>query len=90
MTVKQWEKSKALHIMEKIETTIWVPWTSMTKQERENNPKLEASEGFTKAIPMKEAWQNAWNNWTDDNKNEFTSLENFDADKFFEITGIKV
>lgn len=90
MTVRQWEQTKACNLMYSLETTVWVPWSSMTKEEQKANPKLEASEGYTKAIPMKEAWKNAWGNWSDANKKEFTSLENFDAKIFEEITGIKI
>lgn len=90
MTVKQWEKTRACDLMYKLETTIWIPWSDMTKEEQEKNPKLEASEGYTKSIPMKEAWANAWGNWTEENRNEFLSLENFDAAIFKEITGITV
>ncbi len=90
MTVKQWENSKAVQLMGSIDTTLWFPWNSMTKEEQEKNPKLELSEGYTKSIPMKEAWKNAWGNWTDENKKVFTSLEHFDASKFLEITGINV
>ena len=90
MTVKEWEYSRACNLMCSIETTMWVPWSSLTKEEQDKNPKLESSEGYTKTIPMKDAWKNAWGNWSDENKKVFTDLENFDANKFFEITGIKV
>lgn len=90
MTVRQWEQSPACQLMYSIDPTIWVPWDSMTKEEQAKNPKLEAPGGYTKEIPMKEAWANAWGNWTDANKKLFTSLENFDAKIFEEITGIKI
>ena len=54
------------------------------------NNSASAKEGYLKTIPMKEAWANAWNNWTDENKKVFTSLPNFDAAIFEKITGIKV
>lgn len=90
MTVRQWEQTKACNLMYSIDTTIWVPWSSMTIEEQKTNPKLQASEGYTKTIPMKDAWKNAWGNWSDENKKVFTSLENFDTKIFEEITGIKI
>lgn len=90
MTVKQWEQTNACNLMYSIDPTIWVQWSAMSGEEQKANPKLEASEGYTKSIPMKEAWANAWGNWSEENRKEFTSLENFDAEIFKEITGITV
>lgn len=74
----------------KFDPTIWVQWSAMSGEEQKANPKIEASEGYTKSIIMKEAWANAWGNWSEENRKEFTSLENFDAEIFKEITGITV
>lgn len=90
MTVRQWEQTKAYDLMWSINPTTWVQWSAMSEEEQKSNPKLEASEGYTKSIPLKEAWVNAWGNWSEENKKEFTSLENFDQQIFFEITGIKI
>lgn len=90
MTVREWEQTKACQLMYSIDPTVWVPWNAMSEAEKKANPKYEASEGYTKAIPMKEAWANAWGNWSDENKKLLTSLENFDAKIFEEITGIKI
>jgi len=90
MTVRQWERTKACELMYSIDPTVWIPWSAMSKEEQAANPKLEASEGYTKSIPLKDAWKNAWGNWTDENKKVFTDLENFDAKIFEEITGIKI
>lgn len=89
MTVKEWEQTKACQLMHAIDPTVWISWNAMTKTEQEANPKYEVSDGYTKAIPLKEAWANAWGNWSDENKKAFTSLENFDHKIFEEITGIK-
>lgn len=89
MTVREWENHPACQLMYSIDPTLWVPWSMMTDDEKKANPKYEASEGYTKAIPIKEAWKNFWHNLTDENKNHFTTLENFDAAIFEEITGIK-
>lgn len=88
--VKQWEQSEAVNIMSGIEPTIWVDSSIMTDEEKKNNPKHETTGGYLKTIPMKEAWQNMWHNLDDKKKAVFTSLPNFDADIFFEITGIRI
>ena len=76
--------------MNNIDTTLWIPFSHMSNEEKERNPKAETTVGYLKTIPMKEAWQNAWNNFSDDDKKVFTTLENFDDKIFFEITGIQV
>ena len=90
MTVKEWENSKAFNLMLSIDPTIWVPWNAMSEEEKKSNPKLEASEGYTKSIPLKDAWKNTWGNWSEENKKVFTDLENFDSSIFEEITGVKI
>lgn len=90
ITVKDWERHKAVELMAAIDPTIWVPAHTMTDAEKEQHPKWETTEGYLKKIPIKEAWANAWNNWTDKNKQVFLTLPNFDAAIFEEITGIKI
>jgi len=76
--------------MGKIEPTIWVPASVMSEQEKKDHPKWETTEGYLKTITMKEAWANAWPNFSDANKKVFLTLPNFDAKIFEEITGINV
>ena len=90
MTVKEWEEHPVCKMMYSIDTTLWVPWNMMSEEEKKDNPKYEASEGYTKQVPIKEAWANFWGNLADDKKQMFLKLENFNAKKFEEITGIKV
>jgi hypothetical protein len=90
MNVLEWEQHRAIRLMNNIDTTIWVPFNIMTEQEKKDNPKAETTEGYLKTIPMKESWANMWANLSDDDKKVFTTLEHFDSNIFFEITGIRV
>ena len=76
--------------MYSIDVTLWVPFSSMTNEEKTNNPKAETTGGYLKTIPIKEAWKNAWNNWSEEYKKVFLDLPNFNAYIFEEITGIKI
>lgn len=76
--------------MYSIELNIWVPHYAMSDAEKAANHNWQTNKGYLKSIPPKEAWKNAWNNWDDDSKKAFTSLENFDAKIFEEITGIVI
>lgn len=64
--------------------------SAMTEEEKSANRGWKTAEGYVKDIPFKEAFQNAWHNWSAENRAAFTSLPNFDAEVFFEITGVKL
>ncbi len=88
--VKDWENHKAIQIMnEHFNFAVWIPASMMTEEEKKTNPKYETTDGYLKTIPIKEAWINMWGNLSDEKKNVFTTLPNFDAEIFTEITGIK-
>lgn len=91
MTIRQWEQSKAVDIMNRLlEITIWVYASSMTAEEKQKYPKYETTGGYLKTKSLKEAWEDMWGNLSEQNRKVFVDLENFDADKFFEITGVRV
>jgi len=70
--------------------TEWILSTDMTDAEKEAHPSHETTGGYLKTFTYKEAWSNAWKNADDEQKRWFRRLPNFDADIFFEITGIRV
>lgn len=90
MTVKDWEQTRAYNLMVRINNTFWVQDSVMTPQEKAKYPKWETTGGYLKTIPLKEAWANFWGNLNESDRKEFTSLENFDSEIFFEITGVRV
>jgi len=90
MTEEEFINSKAYQLMQNnVDIYIWIRESVMTDQEKLDNPKYKTTEGYLKTIPFKEAFRNAWGNWTIDNKKAFTTLENFDWKLFTEITGIE-
>lgn len=90
MKVRDWENHPAYSLMRNIDPTIFVQSEIMTDQEKENHPKHETIGGYLKTIPLKEAWANFWHNLKEKDKQHFTTLENFDAVVFEEITGVKI
>lgn len=88
--VRDWENHRAVMLMSNLDPTIWVPSSMMTDAEKEAHPKHETTDGYLKTISLKEAWANMWGNLSDKDKAVFTTLPNFDAQKFFQITGIQV
>ena len=73
-----------------VKTKLWVPEYKMTDEEKQQNRGWKTAEGYYRAIPFKQAFQDAWNNFSEDSKQEFLTLPNFDPEIFEEITGVNV
>ena len=62
----------------------------MTEEEKTENPSYKTTEGYLKKVDYKTAWAVFWRETNEENKKKILELPNFDADIFFEITGINV
>jgi hypothetical protein len=90
-TEQDFVNSRAYHLMRNdVHTKIWVPDHAMSDQEKADNRGWKNAGGYYKDIPFKEAFKNAWHNWSKEDRKAFTTLPNFDADVFEEITGVKI
>jgi len=87
LTYSQFQKQCEL-IYPDLKVCSWVNTKDMTKQEKKEEIGWKLSGGYLKKLGYKEAWQEYWNRASDSDKKFFTSLPNFDADIFFEITSI--
>lgn len=90
MTFEDFRNTRAFDLLHTINTTLWVQSNIMNEQEKKDYPCHVTTGGYNKVIPYKEAFTNKWNNWDKESKEAFTSLPNFDAEIFFEITGAKI
>lgn len=70
--------------------TEWIPEENMTKEEKGGNPQYETAGGYLKIFDYKEAWRNAWDSATNEDKELLYKLPNFDKAVFKEISGIDV
>jgi hypothetical protein len=68
----------------------WRDKSNMTDEEKKSVEGWETMGGYLKTLGYKEAWAAGWAKATDEQKKWYKSLPNFDADIFFEITGIKI
>ena len=70
----------------------WVPTESMTESEKSENPNYATIGGYLKSnpLPLIEAFPKAWEAASEETKQGFLSLPNFDAEKFLQITGVDV
>jgi len=74
----------------RFDLNIWVNESEMTKAEKEKNDQYRVNGGYLKTQGYKEAWRNAWNNATDEDRRKTLELPNWDNEIFKEITGIDV
>ena len=90
-TWDDWYKHKVCDIVESLFVlTEWVDWIYMSDEEKGNNPDAYVNNGYLRVYTYKEAWANLWSKLTDDQKELFKTLPNFDADIFEDITGIEI
>ena len=89
-TEQKFRDSKVFRLLCEIDTKMWIDSSYMTDEEKAKFPSHVTCGGYLKDIPYKEAFMNKWGNWSEDNRNEFKVLPNFDAAIFESITGVKV
>ena len=89
MTLSEFRKSKYNRALRsvKLELTKWIEYT---EEEKKEDDKKRLIGGYLKEYSYKEACANWWDELTEENKDIIKSIPNFDADKFKEITGIKI
>ena len=91
MTLSEWRRTRAAQILSRnFESHIWVFSEDMTDEEKKMYPSHKTTGGYLKALSFKEACSNMWNNLTDREKDIIQSIQNFNKDKFREITGIEL
>lgn len=70
--------------------TDWINELEMNEEEKKNNPSYLITGGYLKVTEENGNRQEWWDNLSEEDKNVVMSLPNFDADKFYICTGIKV
>ena len=68
--------------------TRWVSESEMTDEEKKKIPTFYATEGYLKKLTYFEAWDIAWKEAQQSERDKMMALPNFDAVAFKEITGI--
>ena len=69
--------------------TEWISEEKMTDEQKKSDPDFHVRGGTLIKRGYKEAWAIAWVKLTDDQKQKFLNLPNFDWAIFTEITGIE-
>lgn len=85
-TWANWEKPDWLFF----DLTEWIKTSDMTEQEKKDNPKHVTTGGYLKVYDYKTAFQNSYNKATRQEQLKIKDCPNFDAEKFYLISGIDV
>jgi len=62
----------------------------MTDVEKEKHPEYETTGGYLRNVDNSECCVEWWEGLTDEEKEIIKGIPNFDGEKFYQITGIKV
>ena len=91
MTFGQWLMSDAKYLLEQIDfrPTEWICSKDMTDEEKAAHPGHGTTGGYLKLCDRKVHCTEWWKGLSDEEKNIIRSIPNFDAKKFYKITGIR-
>ena len=89
MTLNEFRKSKYGKALRSVKLKL-TEWIKYTEEEMKEDDYKKAKKGYLKEYSYKEACANWWCELTEENRKIIMSIPNFDADKFEEITGIKI
>ena len=90
-TFEDWIDSKSYKILNQIRLTEWIYKEEMTEEEKQKNPDYETKGGYLRKYEYKEACKIMWDKLTEEEKETvMTEIPNFDKDKFYKITGIRI
>ena len=90
MTWDEWYNHPAYKASFSLGITDWVSWDNMTDEEKIEHPKAYVCEGYLKTYSYHDAWKNLWENLSEEQKESFKKLPNFDSEIFKEVTGINI
>ena len=90
MTFEEWRNSYAYYLLNKIDFIDWVHIDDMTEEEMKEHPEAETTKGYLKQYDLKESASKWWNELKNYEKEIIKNIPNFDAEKFYKITGVKV
>ena len=92
ITFNQWRKSDAYWLLNRIDfrPTEWIMMSDMTDVEKEKHPEYETTGGYLRNVDNSECCAEWWDGLTEKEKEIIKGIPNFDSEKFYQITGIKV
>ena len=91
-TYQDWLNSEAHWILRRMpkDVTTWVYACDMTDEEKAAHPEHVTTGGYLKKLDERNVAQDYWGILSEDQKQVILSLPNFDKEKFYQCTGIRV
>ena len=92
MTYREWLDSNARYLLNQIPKDVveWIYGEDMTDEEKAAHPTYEATGGYLKVLDESECGQLWWDSLSDRRKKIIKAIPNFDAEIFFQCTGVRV
>ena len=92
MTYREWIDSDARYLLNQIPKDVveWVYEEDMTDEEKAAHPIYETTGGYLKVLDESECGQLWWGSLSDRRKEIIKAIPNFDAEIFFQCTGVRV
>ena len=92
MTYREWMDSDARYLLNQIPKDVveWVYEEDMTDEEKAAHPTYETTGGYLKVLDESECGQLWWGSLSDRRKEIIKAIPNFDAEIFFQCTGVRV
>ena len=92
MTYREWLESDARWLLNQIPKDVveWVYEEDMTDEEKAAHPTYETTGGYLKVLDESECGQLWWGSLSDRRKEIIKAIPNFDAEIFFQCTGVRV
>ena len=92
MTYREWLDSDARYLLNQIPKDVveWVYEEDMTDEEKAAHPTYETTGGYLKVLDESECGQLWWGSLSDRRKEIIKAIPNFDAEIFFQCTGVRV
>ena len=91
MTMQEWWNSDACYLLNQIDfrPTEWIYLEDMSDEEKEQHPESKTTGGYLKNRDNTDVCIKWWDELSETRRNVIRSIPNFDANKFYEITGIR-
>jgi len=92
MTFEEWRNSETYRILSRIpfEPTRWIWGDEMSDTEKAEHPEYEIVGGYLKELDISNCYKEWWDSLNEEEKEIIKGIPNFDPEKFYLITGIKV
>ena len=87
--VEEWENADKPNLLY-FSLTKWIAEDNMSNEEKNENQSYKITRGYLKKYEYKQAFKESWTNASKEDKELVKNLPNFDADIFYEISGIRV